>query len=510
MYSSVTQLHRQQEGQASSPWWERAACRGRDIVLSFLGLLFLTPLFALIAAAIKRDSPGPVFYWGPRLGRDGELFKILKFRTMYERPESYEGPRITAGDDPRRTPVGAWLRATKLNERAQLWNVRTGEVSLVGPRPEDPEIAARWTRQEREEILSIRPGITSPATVLYRDEEDLLSRDEVMDDYLETIMPHKMRLDQIYVRNRSFWMDLDVLFWTMLVLIPRIGSVQPPEKLIFWGPIAQAFGRYLNWFSVDAIVSFLAFVFASLFLRLFGPLDVGWAPLLILSMGFALLFSMVGAVMGVQRIYWSKACGEDVVSLGPPVVVAGIIALGFCTLTGVLPLRLVLLASALAGLGFVVVRYRSRLLVGVASRLLARWETPTIARERLLIVGGGDAGQIVAWMIGNQLGDCNFHVVGFVDDDLYKQGARIRGVDVIGRREDIPELVKEHDIGIIVYAIHNIAAAERDEIMALCRQASIPVVEMPDFLGRLRTVASILADIQSVKRNIRPQEQQGD
>jgi FlaA1/EpsC-like NDP-sugar epimerase len=249
----------------------------------------------------------------------------------------------------------------------------------------------------------------------------------------------------------------------------------------------------------------LAFVFASLFLRLFGPLDVGWAPLLILSMGFALLFSLVGAVMGVQRIFWSKACGEDVVSLGPPVVVAGMIALGFCTLTGVLPLRLVLLASALAGLGFVVVRYRSRLLVGVASRLLAKWETPTIARERLLIVGGGDAGQIVAWMISNQLGGCDFHVVGFVDDDLYKQGARIRGVDVIGRREDIPDLVKEHDIGIIVYAIHNIAADERDEIMALCRQASIPVVEMPDFLGRLRTVASILADIQSVKRNIHPQ-----
>jgi lipopolysaccharide/colanic/teichoic acid biosynthesis glycosyltransferase len=480
------------------PWLEGIASRLRDILFSFFGLLVLSPLFVLIAIAIKRDSPGPVFFRGSRLGKNGKAFKILKFRTMYERPESYQGPKITAGDDPRRTPVGMWLRDTKLNELPQLWNVFVGEMSLVGPRPEDPQIAAKWPGEERQEILSLAPGITSPATVMYRDEEDLLKTESVLDDYYETVMPNKLRLDRIYVRNRSFWMDLDILFWTVLVLIPRIEAVRPPEDLIFWGPIAKAFGRYLNWFSIDTIASFFAFSIASVFFRTFGPFHVGWTRMLGLSIGFALLFSFSGYLMGIQRIYWSKASGDEVVFLAPPVALATILALVINMLIDILPYNLLIMASAMAGFGFVALRYRSRLITGFAKLLLSRWDTPTFARERLLIIGGGDAGQVVAWMVANNLGQSNFRVVGFVDDDLYKQGARIRGVNVIGSRQDIPRLVNQHDVGIIVYAIHNIPAEEREEILTICRQAAVPVVAMPDFMGRLRTVSSILADIQSV------------
>ena len=139
-----------------------------DLILSGAGLLILSPFFGLIAILIKREGPGPVFYRGPRSGRFGREFGILKFRTMTETAESYNGPRITAKDDKRITSLGKWLRDTKLNELPQLWNVLVGDMSLVGPRPEDPEIVKSWPEDARREILSIRPGITSPASEIGR------------------------------------------------------------------------------------------------------------------------------------------------------------------------------------------------------------------------------------------------------------------------------------------------------------------------------------------------------
>jgi lipopolysaccharide/colanic/teichoic acid biosynthesis glycosyltransferase len=109
--------------------------RAIDIILSLVGMVILAPFFVMIAIAIKRSSPGPIFYWGPRAGKGGKTFKILKFRTMYERKESYQGPKVTAENDSRITPLGRILRQTKINELPQLWNVLRGDMSLVGPRP---------------------------------------------------------------------------------------------------------------------------------------------------------------------------------------------------------------------------------------------------------------------------------------------------------------------------------------------------------------------------------------
>jgi lipopolysaccharide/colanic/teichoic acid biosynthesis glycosyltransferase len=187
-----------------NPQLDRRFKRAFDIAASFLGLLLLSPVFCLVALLIKRESPGPVFYRGPRVGLGGKVFGILKFRTMYECAASYQGPSITARDDDRITPLGKWLRETKVNELPQLWNVLVGEMSLVGPRPEDPEIARTWPEAARREILSVRPGVTSPASVVYRDEEKLLKSATVMDDYLKIMLPDKLRLDQIYVRSHRF------------------------------------------------------------------------------------------------------------------------------------------------------------------------------------------------------------------------------------------------------------------------------------------------------------------
>ena len=118
--------------------WKALIKRAFDILASGLGLLLLSPFLLPVALILRRESPGPILYRGPRLGRGGKPFNILKFRTMYERPETYNGPRLTARGDDRITPLGHWLRGTKLNELPQLWNVLVGDMSMVGPRPGRP------------------------------------------------------------------------------------------------------------------------------------------------------------------------------------------------------------------------------------------------------------------------------------------------------------------------------------------------------------------------------------
>jgi lipopolysaccharide/colanic/teichoic acid biosynthesis glycosyltransferase len=206
-----------------------------DILASFFGMLFLSPLFLYVAIRIKKDSPGPVFFKGSRAGKNGREFKVIKFRTMYELPESYHGSRITADDDKRITSFGKWLSDTKFNELPQLWNVLKGEMSFVGPRPEDYEIAMQWPEEIRAEVLSVRPGITSPASVIYRDEKKLLQGTSVMDDYLRKILPEKQRLDQLYVRQQSLMGDLDVIFMTLILLLPGLRKVRPNESTLYSG-----------------------------------------------------------------------------------------------------------------------------------------------------------------------------------------------------------------------------------------------------------------------------------
>lgn len=457
-----------------------------DIVLSLTLLVFLIPIFFLIAILIKIDSPGPVFYRGPRCGLKGKDFKILKFRTMYERPESHNGLRVTARNDPRVTRLGRWLRDTKLNEMPQFWNVLIGEMSLVGPRPEDPEIAANWADEIRREVLSVRPGITSPASVMFRNEEGLLTKSNVMDTYLQAILPSKLRLDQLYVRHRSFLLDLDTLFWTFLVMLPRLGGYVPREDRLFVGPMSRLVQRYVNWFLIDTLVMFGAIGLTGIVWRLFGPLNVGWLKAIWVAVGFSLLFSITGALLGVNRVVWSRASTRDIYSLVPSFAVGTLTAVVMDLLIAwppLVPLGMVFSAAVLAFVGFVILRYRNRLLPRPNN-------TALFMQERVLVVGGGEAGQFMAWWIQNGRSAGAFRIVGCVDDDLYKQDTRIHGMDVLGRRDDIPRLVKKHDVGIIIFAIHNITEYERQQLIDICASTKAKIVVMPDFLADLRAAIS--------------------
>jgi lipopolysaccharide/colanic/teichoic acid biosynthesis glycosyltransferase len=469
--------------------------RAFDIVVSLAVLILLSPFFGLIALAIKRDTPGPVFYRGNRFGRGGKPFNILKFRTMFETSESYSGPKVTAHDDPRVTPLGRWLRDTKLNELPQFWNVLKGDMSLVGPRPEDPLIAKTWPRGVGIEILSVRPGITSPATVLYRNEETLLTYRVVLQKYMQELGPDKMRLDQLYVRYRSFWLDLDTLFWTLLILLPRLGSYSPPEDLLFVGPITRLIQRHMSWLSIDMLVTLIALSFTGLARRAFGPLNVGWLKATGMTAGFVLLFSLIGAVFGVNRISWSKATFADAYDLLPPWISALVIALLVNHWLGVFSSALILIASALALCGFIFVRYRSRLVTALLSQIMRHRGGVQQARERVLIVGSGRTAEHIAWLLAHPAYSDTYQVVGFVDDDLLGQGMRIYGSDIIGVIKDLPQLALKHDVGLILLADHRITYEEYRSIVRSCEGTSAKIAVVPDVFGSLSCLAEALPSI---------------
>jgi lipopolysaccharide/colanic/teichoic acid biosynthesis glycosyltransferase len=193
------------------------AKRAFDLLVSSLALLLLSPLLLLLTLWVKLDSQGPVLYSGRRVGKDGQPFLMYKFRTMVEGAER-RGPAVTYRDDPRITRAGRFLRRTKLDELPQLLNVVRGEMSLVGPRPEDPVYVALYTPEQRQ-VLSVKPGVTGPTQLEYRNEASMLSGESVDEDYVSRIMPEKLKLDLEYVRQRSLMLDLKILWRTARTLL---------------------------------------------------------------------------------------------------------------------------------------------------------------------------------------------------------------------------------------------------------------------------------------------------
>lgn len=185
--------------------------------MSGLGMIVLSPLFLILAIWVKLDSPGPVFFRQTRVGRNNKDFRIFKFRTM--RVGSDKGSQVTiGGKDPRITRAGLFLRRTKLDEMPQLINVFVGEMSLVGPRPEVRHYVDYWT-PEQMHVLDIRPGVTGPASLKFRNENELLATVEDPEKYyVEVIMQEKLRLDLEYVRNQSYIKDLELILKTVGVI----------------------------------------------------------------------------------------------------------------------------------------------------------------------------------------------------------------------------------------------------------------------------------------------------
>jgi lipopolysaccharide/colanic/teichoic acid biosynthesis glycosyltransferase len=196
---------------------DAAATRALDLVVAVLVGIASLPLVAVIAIAIKVDSRGPVFFRCRRVGHRGTPFGMLKFRKMVD---GAGGPGLTAVHDDRLTRVGRLLAHTKLDELPQLWNVVRGQMSLVGPRPEDPQFVA--TRPaEFAPILAVKPGMTGLSQLAFANESAILDPADRVGDYLLRILPQKMALDALYARRRTVGQDVRILWWTAIALLGR-------------------------------------------------------------------------------------------------------------------------------------------------------------------------------------------------------------------------------------------------------------------------------------------------
>jgi lipopolysaccharide/colanic/teichoic acid biosynthesis glycosyltransferase len=205
--------------------------RAFDLAICLLALPVLLVVGGVIAIAVFLDSPGPIFYRAPRIGRDGRAFSMFKFRTMRH---GADGPPLSCEDDERYTPLGLWLSRHRLDELPQLFNVIKGEMRLVGPRPEAAEFVEAYPDQY-ERILNVLPGLTGPAQLAYSRENELLkAAPDRVELYRETILPAKIEIDLSYVQRPSVRRDLALLCRTVVLPVQRLrryalllGAAQP-------------------------------------------------------------------------------------------------------------------------------------------------------------------------------------------------------------------------------------------------------------------------------------------
>jgi lipopolysaccharide/colanic/teichoic acid biosynthesis glycosyltransferase len=207
----------QHGGSVSRQGTGTSAKRIFDVVLAAAALVVILPLFLALAIAVRLTSRGPVFFRCERIGYRGRPLRMLKFRKMHH---NASGPGLTTAGDGRFTRVGAFLARTKLDELPQLWHVLRGDMSLVGPRPESQEFVAAHP-DEYELITEVRPGILGLSQLAFASESAILDADDPITHYVQDILPQKVGLDVRYSRQRSFWLDLRILYWGVVAVVFR-------------------------------------------------------------------------------------------------------------------------------------------------------------------------------------------------------------------------------------------------------------------------------------------------
>ena len=456
-----------------------------DVVASAAGLLLLAPFFALIALAIKLESPGPVFFRQERVGRHGRPFRIFKFRTMTVAPPSGGVPLTVAGDA-RITRVGAILRKSKLDELAQLIDVLRGTMSLVGPRPEVPRYVAHYPPEWRERLLSVRPGITDFASVRYRDENELLAQAHDPErEYIEVILPTKLQYALHYVDRPTFANDLRVIGLTLsTVFVPTLPSPtrmfgMNDSKLWVWLDQTMSALRPRNRaiaMAVDAAVILACWHLTYLFRLGFERWQPGrpWYDDYV-SLGVVLCYLVFLALTGVPRGLWRFFGFDDFKRIALACLLAGTIsavAVLMAQLTGVA--RAVLLLHPL----FCILTLS---LARMAYRMVweqARSLTSGVEGEprRAIVLGAGEAARRLVGTIHRRDG---WTVLALLDDDPAKQGLRIGGVTVQGTIADVvlPHLLA--GATHVIVALPGVAAERRERAIELARQTGLAVMSVP-------------------------------
>lgn len=455
--------------------------RACDVIISILLIITLSPMLLFIALAVKLDSPGPVLFRAERAGKGLQLFKMYKFRTMVVNAAA-SGPAITRGGDSRVTRLGGFLRRYKLDELPQLFNVLKGEMSLVGPRPEDMRYAVRYTRSQRR-ILTVRPGMASPASLKYCNEEEVLAAigGDLDEAYLNVVLPDKLGIDLAYVDNPSMLLDLGVLAGVGFAVLPH--PHVPKPGITTSRTLDLLFPPYAQWLVVDGSIGLaaLGLAWATRFItfdRLILPDTSGVLYFCVA----ASLFAGMNCRFGLHKRMWQYASASEVFPI------AGAVLLSVSCLLLLdspwpgerpVPLSLPPIAGFYAFAGFVAIRYRRRLLTGLQWRLRAlQGDFPT-QRSRTIIVGAGEAGQLLGWRFQSQQEGKRYQLVGYVDDDPRKQGMLVHGFPILGNRDSIPELVARNDVDLIILAMRNLSAEQFQAVLDICERTPAAIKVLP-------------------------------
>jgi lipopolysaccharide/colanic/teichoic acid biosynthesis glycosyltransferase len=459
-----------------------------DLIAAGAGLLALAPLFALLALLIKLDSPGPVFFRQWRVGRHGEPFRIFKFRTMTVQQQP-GGPEVTVAGDARITRTGAVLRRWKLDELSQLIDVLRGTMSLVGPRPEVPRYVAHYPPAWRERLLSVRPGITDFASVRYRDENELLARAENPErEYIDVVLPAKLRYALHYVDNPSLASDLRVLGLTLrTVFAPRLPSpwsLLPMKDSPFWPWLDRKMSalsprnRALAT-AVDGLVVLACWHITYLFRLGFERWQPGrpWYDDYV-SFGVVAAYLLAMALTGVPRGLWRFFGFDDFKRIAMACGIAGLIsavAVLMAQLVGVARAVLVLhplfclLALCLLRMG-----YR---MLWEHARACASGED--FEQRRAIVLGAGEAGRRVVNTLHRRDG---WIILALLDDDRAKWGLRIGGVGVEG---GLGDLALPHVLAgatHVIVALPGATAETQARVIGLARQTGLAVMSTPGSL----------------------------
>ena len=426
-----------------------------DFILSLTGLSLLWPIFLIVALLVKIDSKGPVFFKQKRVGKDGKLFKVYKFRTMVANAPLI-GSKLTRKNDTRITKIGHILRWLKIDELPQLINVLTGKMSFIGPRPEIPSVVEFYSPRQRK-VLSVKPGIIGPAQILHRNELEKYPDDvEDMEDYyLKNILPEKLAIDLKYIDRKGLLKDIGYLVQGILITIFGAIKVEYLMKN----------RRQLLFLGIDLSLSMLSYLTANLlrfdFIIPITERSTIFPFLLIIILIRPFIFIYFGLYQSLHKYVSTKdfACILKAVTLGSFLIMASSFLLNIRSHSrSVLALDWLLLIIFLFGLRMV-------------ARLLIQKKAGRKKKDKrnALIVGAGNMGELLLREIDRNP-KLKLNPVGFIENDPEILGKVIHGVKVLGRISDLAEIISVKNVDEVLLTIRG---DESKGIINFCRQNNV-------------------------------------
>lgn len=433
-----------------------------DILFSLFAILILLPWLPIIAFFIKVDSRGPVFYACKRVGRGGKIFKMYKLRTMYETPVQL-GPSLSPQGDPRVTSVGRILRRLKLNEFPQFFNVLKGDMTLVGPRPEAPDLAAAYPEAAKI-IFTVKPGLAGPNQILGRNEEEVYPPGvDPVQFYIEHILPKKIPVDVQYITDKSLLKNFKYMLLALKVTLTKAISRQH-----LWDNRSQF---YLMLADIAACA--FSFTLAHLLRYESFSLRESLQTFLILLPLAVLVRLPIFVYFGFYHTLMRHLSFYDIKRIFHGVALSSIILVGVSFLSGYVISELPKFSSYSRSVFLIDWLCLTILLTSMRALLKKLYLHYKAAKDgqdekTVLIWGAGDAGELCLHYLKKHRNP-TYNVVGFIDDDSLKRNKRLNGVKVLGNCHHVKILAQIYRIQEVFVAIPSVTPHELDKIICVCQ-----------------------------------------